>query len=146
MERLPGPLAVFSPEVSAMLDEVVISVAREHLIAACQALRGTPDLGFDYLRCLSVVDFEESLEVVYHLWSREHRHKLTLKTTAPHDEPTAPSVVGVWPAADWFEREGHDLFGVVFQGHPDLRPLLLWEGFEGFPGRKSYPFHEYTEW
>jgi NADH-quinone oxidoreductase subunit C len=64
----------------------------------------------------------------------------------PNDAPVAPTVTAVWPGADWFEREAHDLFGVEFEGHPDLKPLLLWEGFEGYPGRKSYPFNEYTEW
>ena len=52
----------------------------------------------------------------------------------------------MWRGADWFEREGHDLFVVVFEGHPDLSPLLLYEGFEGHPGRKSFPFHDYDEW
>jgi len=146
MHGLPGPIAPFDPDISAMLDEVVVAVAPKHLLAACETLREDPRMGFDYLRCLTVVDYEETLQVVYHLWSRDHRHKLTLKTSVPTDDPVAPSVTGVWPGADWFEREGHELFGVVFAGHPDLRPLLLWEGFEGYPGRKSYPFNEYTEW
>ena len=55
-------------------------------------------------------------------------------------------MTSVWRGANWFEREAHDLFGVVFNGHPDLRPLLLYEGFEGYPGRKEFPSHEYTEW
>ena len=146
MAALPGPIAPCDPEVSAILDEVVVTVPTGRLLAACETLREDPGLSFDYLRCLSVVDYEESLQVVYHLWSREHRHKLTLKTDVPPDAPVAPTVTGVWPGADWFEREAHDLFGVEFEGHPDLRPLLLWEGYEGYPGRKSYPFHEYTEW
>jgi NADH-quinone oxidoreductase subunit C len=146
MAALPGPIAACEPEVTSSLDEVVVTVQTGRLLAACQTLRQDPSLGFDYLRCLSVVDYEESLQVVYHLWSREHRHKLTLKTDVPNDAPVAPTVTAVWPGADWFEREAHDLFGVEFEGHPDLKPLLLWEGFEGYPGRKSYPFNEYTEW
>jgi NADH-quinone oxidoreductase subunit C len=54
-------------------------------------------------------------------------------------------VTSVWRAADWYEREAHDLFGVHFEGHPDLSPLLLYEGFEGYPGRKEYPFNDYQE-
>ena len=61
-------------------------------------------------------------------------------------QPVVPSVISVWRASDWFEREGHDLFGIVFEGHPDLSPLLLYEGFDGYPGRKSFPFHDYQEW
>ena len=76
----------------------------------------------------------------------EKRHKMVVKTSVSPDTPSVPSVVSVWRAADWFEREGHDLYGVVFEGHPELAPLLLWEGFEGYPGRRSFPFHEYDEW
>ena len=143
---LPGPLAPYEPEIDTALDEVVVTVASERLLDACATLRGDPSLSFDYLRCLSVVDYEDRLQVVYHLWSREHRHKLTLKVDADAESPSAPSVTGVWRGADWFEREGHDLFGVEFPGHPDLRVLILYEDFEGFPGRKSFPFHDYQEW
>ena len=59
---------------------------------------------------------------------------------------SVPTVVTVWSGADWFEREAHDLFGVVFQDHPNLIPLLLYDGFEGHPGLKSFPYHEYEEW
>ena len=92
------------------------------------------------------MDYEDRLEVNYHLFSRETRHKLVVKTSVPHDNPVVPSVISIWRGADWFEREGHDLFGVVFQGHPNLAPLLLYDGFEGHPGLKSFPFHDYDEW
>ena len=144
--RLPGPLAPFQPTVDTALDEVVVTVAPQSLLEACHVLREDPALSFDYLRCLSVVDYETSFQVVYHLWSREHRHKLVLKVDTSAEEPAVPSVMGVWRGADWFEREGHDLFGVNFEGHPDLKVLLLYEGFEGYPGRKSFPFHDYQEW
>ncbi|MCY4625214.1 MAG: NADH-quinone oxidoreductase subunit C [Chloroflexi bacterium] len=143
---LPGPLAPFEPEVDTALDEVVVTVASARLLDACATLRGDPSLSFDYLRCLSVVDYEDRFQVVYHLWSREHRHKLTLKVDTSPETPSVPSVTGVWRGADWFEREGHDLFGVEFPGHPDPRVLILYEEFEGFPGRKSFPFHDYQEW
>lgn len=143
---LPGPLASYSPEVDSALDEVIVTVAAGHLLDACATLRSDPALSFDYLRCLSVVDYEDRFQVVYHLWSREHRHKLVLKVDADVDAPSVPSVTGVWRGADWFEREGHDLFGVEFPGHPEMKVLILYEGFEGFPGRKSFPFHDYQEW
>ena len=106
----------------------------------------TPSLTSIYLRCLSVVDCVNRLEVVYHPFSLQSRHKIVMKAAGSPDSPHVPSVTSVWRTADWFEGEGHDLFGVVFEGHPDLAPLLLYEGFEGYPGRKSFPFHEYTEW
>ena len=146
MELLPELLGTFNPEITAIGDEVVAIVEPAHLLGAGAALKEHPRLAFDYLRCLSVVDYEESFQVVYHLWSLEHRHKMVLKVNITYEEPRVPSVVSVWRSADWFEREGHDLFGVLFEGHPDLKPLLLWEGFEGYPGRKSFPFHEYTEY
>ena len=71
---------------------------------------------------------------------------MVIKVNLPSDKPSVETVTSVWRGANWFEREAHDLFGVVFNGHPDLRPLLLYEGFEGFPGRKAFPSHEYTEW
>ena len=143
---LPGPLTDYEPEFDTALDEVVVTVPSERLLDACATLRNDPSLSFDYLRCLSVVDYEDRFQVVYHLWSREHRHKLTLKVDTPPESPSVPSVTGVWRGADWFEREGHDLFGVEFPGHPELKVLILYEGFEGFPGRKSFPFHDYQEW
>ena len=146
MALLPGLLTPFQPEIATALDEVVVTLAADRLLEACSVLREDASLSFDYLRCLSVVDYETSLQVVYHLWSREHRHKLVLKVDAPSESPSVPSVTGVWRGADWFEREGHDLFGVNFEGHPDLKVLLLYEGFEGYPGLKSFPFHDYQEW
>ena len=143
---LPGILTDFDIDVGAAVDEVVVTAKPEDVRAICRIARKDPRLDFDYLRCLSVVDYTDRLEVVYHLFSLNIRHKTTIKTSVSPDEPYVPSVVSVWRGADWFEREGHDLFGVVFQGHPGLAPLLLYEGFEGHPGRKSFPFHDYQEW
>ena len=143
---LPDILGDFDVEIGAAVDEVVVTVSPADITAVCRVVREDPRLDFDYLRCLSVVDYIERLEVVYHLFSLEKRHRVVVKTSVSPDDPRVPSVVPVWRGADWFEREGHDLFGVVFQGHPNLAPLLLYEGFEGFPGRKSFPFHDYDEW
>ena len=143
---LPRVLEGFDVEHSAAVDEVVVTAAPQDVPAICRLAKSDPRLDLNYLRCLSVVDYEERLEVNYHLFSLEKRHKMVLKTSVPPDEPFVPSIVSIWRGADWFEREGHDLFGVVFQGHPNLEPLVLYEGFEGFPGRKSFPFHEYNEY
>ena len=143
---VPDILRNFTVEMSVAIDEVVVTVQPQDVPAVCRLLKDDPSLDLNYLRCLSVVDYEERLEVVYHLFSLDKRHKLVVKTSVSPDEARVPSVVGVWRAADWFEREGHDLFGVVFEGHPGLAPLLLYEGFEGYPGRKSFPYHDYDEW
>ena len=143
---LPDILSQFQVTLGATLDLVEVEVETRDLQEVCRALKDDPRLAFNYLLCLSVVDYTEHLQVVYHLYSIGHKHKLVVKTNVSAEEPVAPSVVEIWPGADWFEREGHDLFGVVFEGHPNMAPLLLWEGFEGFPGRKSYEFHDYTEW
>ncbi len=133
-------------EVGTEVDEVSVRVAPERVADVCARMKAEPGLDFDYLRCLSVVDYEERLEVSYHLFSYGRRHKLVVKADVPPDDPQLPSVTGVWRAADWFEREGSDLFGVRFRGHPDPAPLLLYDGFEGTPGRRSFPFHDYDEW
>ena len=136
-------------EIGAAVDEVTLTVRPESVVSVCMVCRSDPRLDFDYLRCLSVVDYLDTsgeLEVNYHLYSYSLRHKMVVKTRVPEDDPVVPTVTGVWRGADWHEREGHDLFGVRFEGHSNLVPLLLYEGFEGFPGRKSFPFHEYDEW
>ena len=143
---LPEVLAGFDVEIGVAMDEVVVVAKADDIPDVCRVAKEDPRLDFNYLRCLSVVDYEERLEVVYHLFSLKKRHKMVVKTSVDPDRPDVPSIVSVWRGADWFEREGHDLFGVVFKGHPNPVPLILYEGFEGFPGRKSFPFHEYGEW
>ena len=151
LSRLVQEVFGFEPgvEVGAAVDEVTLTVRPESVVSVCGVCKSDPRLDFDYLRCLSVVDYVEAsgdLEVNYHLYSYSLRHKMVVKTRVPEDRPVVATVTGVWVGADWHERESHDLFGVRFEGHPNLAPLLLYEGFEGFPGRKSFPFHEYDEW
>ena len=139
----------FGARIGAAVDEVTLTVPVSRIAEVCAVCKRDPRLDFDYLRCLCVVDYaatDGELEINYHLYSLTRRHKLVVKTRVPEDAPSAPSVSGVWRGANWYERESHDLFGVRFEGHPSLDPLLLYEGFEGFPGRKSFPFHEYDEW
>ena len=136
----------YDVEVGAAVDEVTLTVQPDAIPDVCRILREDSRFDFNYLRCLSVVDYEERLEINYHLFSLDERHKMVVKTNVSPDDPTVPSVIGIWRTANWHEREGHDLFGVLFDGHPNLVPLLLYEGFEGFPGRKSFPYHEYEEW
>ena len=123
-----------------------ITVKPSDVAEACRILKDTPGLSFNMLLCLAGVDYEERFEVVYVLLSLEHESILVIKVELPYDDPRVPTVTSVWRAAGWYEREAHDLFGIVFEGNPDLSPLVLYEGFEGHPGRKSFPFHEYAEY
>lgn len=143
---LPSVYGDIPMEIGAAVDEVTVTTDAERIPEVCRRAKEHSDLAFDYLRCISAVDYIERIEVNYHLFSLRRRHKMVVKVNLPPDEPRVPTVVSVWRGADWFEREAHDLFGVVFCGHPNLSPLLLYDGFEGHPGRRSFPYHEYEEW
>jgi NADH-quinone oxidoreductase subunit C len=135
--------------IGADIDEPTCRVPRESVADVCRVLKTDPRLAFDYLRLLSVVDYvakDHEFEAVYHLYSLERRHKLVVKARAPESDPWFPSVTGVWRGADWYEREMHDLFGVEFHGHPNLKKLILPDDFQGFPGRKDYPLYDYDEY
>ncbi|MBI4307831.1 MAG: NADH-quinone oxidoreductase subunit C [Chloroflexi bacterium] len=121
------------------LDELVVTVPPQDILAACRTLKEHSRLAFDYVRCISGVDWGTHLQVVYHLWSMKHHQKVVLKVNLPPDNPRLASATSVWRGADWHEREAAELFGIVFEGHPSLQPLLLYEGFEGYPLRKSFP-------
>jgi NADH-quinone oxidoreductase subunit C len=119
--------------------ELTVRVRREAIVQVCATLRERH--GFTRLVDLCGVDFPERnprFEIVYHLCDPAGGRWVRVKITAGEDAPV-PSVTGVWRAAEWPEREVWDLFGVRFEGHPDLSRLLLWEGFEGHPLRKDFP-------
>ncbi len=118
--------------------EIVVRPEDMHEIA--RWLQSEDDLSFNYLRCLSAVDWlkDGQMEVVYHLFSLTHRHSLVVKVRAPRQEPRIQTVSDIWASANWHEREAFDLMGIEFVGHPDLRRLFLPEGFEGHPQRKDY--------
>lgn len=103
-------------------------------------LRDDPRLRMDFLQCITAVDLikQEKIQVVYHLYSYEHRHTFVVKADLPRANPALPSVVSVWRAADWQEREQFDLFGVGFEGHPELKRLLMPDDWIGHPMRKDY--------
>lgn len=122
--------------------ELTVVVYREHLFQLCEFLRTEPDLAFAYLSDVSAVDrypIEPRFELNYHLMSLSRRETLRLRTRLPGDDAVIESVVPVWPTANWHEREMFDLFGIRFEGHPDLRRMLMPEDWEGFPLRKDYP-------
>ena len=129
------------PGVSLVLEGPVLFVDPKDLIAVCRYLKTNERFRLDYLANLTAVDFpnEQRMDVVYHLYSMQDKHgPLTLKVKLPRQEPIVASVTSIWRGAEFQEREVYDLFGVRFEGHPDLRRILLWDGFEGHPMRKDY--------
>jgi len=124
-------------------------VAREGLVAALSLCRDDDALAFDLLVDVTAVDYlrfpgrEDGprFEVVYHLYSIAHGHRVRLKVPVEQDDPVVPTATGLWPIANWLEREVWDMFGIRFDGHPDLRRLLMYEEFEGHPLRKDYPIN-----
>lgn len=112
---------------------------RESLLQVASELKHHPQYRFDLLTNLTAVDEEEHFTVVYHLVSVEKNVMLTLKVhVTDKKSPKLPSVFSVWPAADWQEREVYDLFGIIFQGHPNMKRILLSDDFVGHPLRKDY--------
>lgn len=138
--RALDPQAV--AEARAFRGELTIVVPRQHLRRAADFLRGDPDLRFTFLSDITGVDhfpMEPRFELNYHVLSLSRREKLRLKVRIAGSDPAVESVISVWPGADWHEREVFDLFGVRFEGHPDLRRILMPEDWEGYPLRKDYP-------
>lgn len=134
-------------------DETVV-LDRAALHDACDYLKNDPDLRFDMPIDVTAVDFlgfpearnvpyGGRFEVVYHLYSTEKKHRIRLKVPLEADDAVVDSVVGIWKGVDWFERETWDMFGVRFEGHPNLVRILLYEEFQGHPLRKDYPRRGY---
>jgi len=135
--------ATFGDAVESLHDDVataflVVKVERWHDVA--QALRDDESLAFDFLKNLCGVDYpdQNAIAVVYDFFSYRHRHDCAVKVMLDRSAPQVASVTNLWPAANWHEREAYDLFGIVFDGHPDLRRILLPEDWEGHPLRKDY--------
>jgi NADH-quinone oxidoreductase subunit C len=119
--------------------ELTVTVKGEDLVSLAAHLKDEPALAFDFLSDLTGVEYADRFEVVYHLYSIPHSHRLRVKVRLERDNPTAPSVTSVWPTADWHEREAYDLLGITFSGHPNLVRILMPDDFEGHPLRKDYP-------
>ena len=145
LDRALAALSETAPTPGALGDLPQVTVPSEQIVSTCIICRDDAELNCHMLLCLACVDYQERFELVYFLQSLVNETTLVIKTQVPYDLPLLPSVTEVWPAADWYEREAHDLFGVSFEGHPDLSPLLLYPEFEGFPGRKEFSFYEYRE-
>ena len=141
--------------LTTALDEVTVVVAADAYHDALRILRDRPELGFETLIDLCGVDYRTYADgawegprfaVVSHLLSLSNNWRVRVRTFAPDDDfPVVDSAIDVWPAANWFEREAFDLYGIVFTGHPDLRRLLTDYGFVGHPFRKDFPISGYVE-
>ncbi|HEY5838998.1 MAG TPA: NADH-quinone oxidoreductase subunit C [Pyrinomonadaceae bacterium] len=134
-------------EIVNALGETTIIVPREHIVEACSLLKTTPGLDFDLLADVCGFDRgpeeEPRFEVNYHLFSTTRHHRLRLKVVLNEEDPRVQTVTGVWRTANWHERETYDLFGVIFDGHPDLRRILLPEDWQGHALRKDFPLRGY---
>ncbi len=131
IERFPQAISEASAEVILVKSEALFDVAGY--------LKNNPELDFDYLNHITAVDYYDYFEVVYQFTSLRHNHSLVLKTRCyDRDSAALPSVVRLWRGADFQEREIYDLMGISFAGHPNLKRIALWSGFEGHPLRRDY--------
>ena len=133
-------------ETIVFRDELTVVIPREHLRRAAEFLHSDLELGFTFLSDITGVDrfpIEPRFELNYHLLSLSRGERVRLKVRVGGDDPVVESVTPVWPGADWHEREIFDLFGVRFDGHPDLRRILMPDNWEGHPLRKDYPVEGY---
>jgi len=152
---LSGALGDKLKSTTIALGEVTIVVAADQMIESFNTLRDRPELRFDMLIDVCGVDYRDfgavvregpRFAAVYHLLSLPHNRRVRVRVFAPDDEfPVLSSIVDLWPAANWFERETFDLYGIVFSGHPDLRRLLTDYGFVGHPFRKDFPLSGHVE-
>ena len=130
-ERLPEAVAEANGETILVKSESIFDVA--------EYLKSSPELDFDYLNYITAVDYYDYFEVIYQLTSMKHNHSVVLKTRCyERESPVIPSVIGLWRGADLQEREIYDLLGISFEGHPNLKRIVLWEGFQGHPLRKDF--------
>jgi NADH-quinone oxidoreductase subunit C len=135
-QQFPGRVHDFKGDVA----EPYFSAEAASIVDVCRFLRDTEGLNFKVLSDLTALDWpkEEKIQVVYHLYSYVHKHQAVLKLDLPRSNPKLATVEGVWKVANWFEREIYDLFGVIFDGHSDLRRIMLPDDWVGYPLRKDY--------
>jgi NADH-quinone oxidoreductase subunit C len=134
-------------EAADRVGEISLRVMRESIVEVCRALRDTPGLEYQQLMEIAGVDYPdraERFEVVYCLLSLTQNRRIRVHVTTDETTPV-PSVTGLWPVAGWLEREVYDMYGVLFEGNPDLRRILTDYGFEGFPQRKDFPLTGHNE-
>ncbi len=139
-EELKARLEVLlpSPAFEEAAEWMTVAIDPAGWEGFARELRSAGGLDFDYLFCVTAVDWRTHFTMVYHLTSTIHRHTLVVKVKLDHDEPVIRTVADIWRTAEFHEREAFDLFGVVFTGHPDLRRLFMTDEWKGWPLRKDY--------
>lgn len=146
VEKLRARDAEAVVEVISFRGETTVVVPSRRLRAAAGFLASEPSLGYSFLSDITTVDrfpLEPRFEVNYHLLALERKDRLRLKVRVGGSDPVLPTVIPVWPTANWHERENFDLFGIRFEGHPDLTRIVLPDDWEGHPLRKDYPVEGY---
>ena len=137
----------WTSDIVEALGETTITIPREHIVSACGFMKSAPGFEFDFLADLCGFDRgpeeEPRFEVNYHLFSTKSYQRLRLKVLLNEDDVHVPTVTGVWRTANWHERETYDLFGVIFDAHPDLRRILLPDDWQGHALRKDFPLRGY---
>ncbi len=142
LEKASATAGNLTIEASEDRGEACLVIEREGALGFFRKLRSDPDLDFDMLIDVTAVDYlgrEPRFEVVYQFLSLEKNHRLRVKIRVPESDVRVHSLVEIWKSANWLERETWDMFGVRFDGHPDLRRILMYEEFQGHPLRKDYP-------
>jgi NADH-quinone oxidoreductase subunit C len=137
-ERFPDSIL----DVSFFRDETTFLVKKEDILPIARFVHSDADLSCDFLSDLCCVDYlerEPRFEIVYHLYSIKNNKRVRIKAPIPSNYQVISSVCSVWKTADWLERECYDMYGIGFEGHPDLRRILLTDDWEGHPLRKDYP-------
>jgi NADH-quinone oxidoreductase subunit C len=137
-ERFPGSIL----ETHSYRGDDTAVVKKEDILDLCTFLRDDPALLYNFMMDLTAVDYlgkEPRFEVVYHLYSLKYNRRVRLKARVSESDCSIDSIVPIWIGANWFEREAFDLYGITFKGHPEMRRILLYEGFQGHPLRKDYP-------
>jgi NADH-quinone oxidoreductase subunit C len=145
IDAVKAALGDFFLEAKDAVGEVSITVRRESIVDVCRTLRD--EFAYQQLMEMAGVDYPgrvERFDVVYHLLSVTKNHRIRIRVTTDEEKPV-PSVTGLWPVAGWLEREIFDMYGVLFEGNPDLRRILTDYGFRGHPQRKDFPLTGYVE-
>ncbi len=138
-QEIAGQISERLPDAVIDAAGTAILVNSNSLLDVGAFLKNTPGLDFDYLTTITAVDYYQYFEVVYLFVSMEHNHSLVIKTRCQgRDNLTLPSLVGLWRSADHQEREIYDLMGITFEGHPNMKRIVLWSDFQGHPQRKDF--------
>ena len=142
LERLKSRFGDASLESKEFRGELTVIIPKDRIVEVCSFLKSDPELSYEFLSDLCGIDMyaqEKRFGVIYNVLSLKNKHRLRVKTFVEEDDPKLKTVTGIWGTANAHERETFDMFGIVFEGHPDLRRMYMPEDFDYFPLRKDFP-------